>query len=341
MLRLGPCRTSSAVHHSPSYTPSAGTRDTRRYHHYEGPLGLEIGAAGSGATLVFTKTTKHIGFIRAAVAKPLGDFPLSGTAQTSSASLLQVNETQPRTRYDQLRSFQRDKVGQRHKSAMADGFDRFMRSRSDRASGWEDASPEMAVEWLRFIDPQGNGTTIIVHATSCPQVKQYSLYCSDRSLGGTRRYAFGSLQKSFVYKLNRPCVEIVGRFEKWSPQDMRGNPVTGTVVDQYFAFATQEQLRAGVKPKQATPILRPDLQHLMCDMHTCLICAAQPVDRLAYTCDMALFAVAFSTGSRGSDLVKLLAAQVLHLPSSQELVLNFHFTKTLTRWGRASFPPGA
>ena len=105
--------------------------------------------------------------------------------------------------------------------------------------------------------------------------------------------------------------------------------MTGAVVDQYLAFAMHEQPRAGVTPKQATPILRPDFQHLMRYMHTCLLCAAQPVDRLAYARDMALFAVAFRAGSRGSDLAKLLAAQVLHLLFSQGLVLNFHFTKTL------------
>ena len=246
----------------------------------------------------------------------------------NGAIRLQVNDTQLRTRYDQFRAFQRHKVRQRRKCAVADGFDKFIRSRSDRASGWEDASPEMGVEWLCFLDSQGNGTTI-VHATSCPQVGQYSLSCSDRSLGCTRRYAFGSLQKSFVSKLKRAYVEILGRFEEWSPQDIRGNPVTGAVVDQYLAFATHEQLRAGVTPKQTTPILRPDFQHLMRYMHTGLLCAAQPVDRLAYARDMALLAVAFRAGSRGSDLAKLLAAQVLHLPSSQGLVLNFHFTKTL------------
>ena len=212
---------------------------------------------------------------------------------------------------------------------MADGFDKFMRSRSDRASGWEDASPEMVVEWLCFLDSQGNGTTI-VHATACPQVGHYSLSCFDHSLGCRRRYTFGSLQKSFVTKLKRAYVEILERFEEeWSPQDMRGNPVTGAVVDQYLAFAPHEQLRAAVTPKQATPILRPDFQHLMRYMHTCLLCAAQPVDRLAYARDMALFAVAFRAGSRSSDLAKLLAAQVLHLPSSQGSVFNFLFTKTL------------
>ena len=178
----------------------------------------------------------------------------------------------------------------------------------------------MVVEWLCFLDSQGNGTTI-VHATSCPQVGQYSL-C-------TRRYAFGSLQKSFVSKLKRAYVEILWRFEEWSPQDMRGIPVTGAVVDQYLAFATHEQLRAGVTPKQATPILRPDFQHLMRYMHTGLLCAAQPVDRLAYARDMALFAVAFRAGSRGSDLATLVSRPGPAFALQPRVSIKFHFTKTL------------
>ena len=101
------------------------------------------------------------------------------------------------------------------------------------------------------------------------------------------------------------------------------------MVDQYVTFATQEQLRAGVTPKEATPILRPDLKHLMPDIHTCLLCAAQVVGRLAYARDMVLFAEAFRTASDGSDFIKLLAAQVLRLPSSQGLVLDFRFAEIL------------
>ena len=188
------------------------------------------------------------------------------------SDLLVVNETQLRTGYDQFHSFQKQKVGQRRKSAVADVFDKFVGSRSNGASGWEDASPVMVEEWLCFLDFQGNETTI-VHATSCPRVEQCSLSCSDRSLGCTPRYAFGSLQKSFVSKLKRAYVEMLGRFEEFSTQDMRGNPVTGAAIDQYLVFATQEQLRAGVTPKQATLILRLDLQNLIRDMHTCVLCA--------------------------------------------------------------------
>ena len=54
---------------------------------------------------------------------------------------------------------------------------------------------------------------------------------------------------------------------------------------------------------------------------------------------MVSFAVAFRSSSRGSDLAKLLAAQVLRLPFSQGLVLNLYFTKTLRDGAaHASFP---
>ena len=51
--------------------------------------------------------------------------------------------------------------------------------------------------------------------------------------------------------LSVPTGRFVAAFEDWSPWDMRGNLVTGFEADHYLAFATQEQLRAGVTPKQA------------------------------------------------------------------------------------------
>ena len=114
------------------------------------------------------------------------------------------------------------------------------------------------------------------------------------------------------------------------------------MVDQYLTLATQEQLRAGVTPKRVTLILHPDIQYLMRHMHTYLLSAAQPVDRLAYTRDMALFTVAFRSSSHGSDLAKLLAAQFLRLPFSRGRVsIKRLLYQDTMRWGRARFLPGA
>ena len=100
-----------------------------------------------------------------------------------------------------------------------------MRSRFHGAFGWEDATPTMIVEWLRFVDSQGNGTTI-VYATSCPQGDQHSLSCFDLSLDCTRRYAFGSVQKSFISKIKRAQMEILGPLKDWSSRGMRSNSET-------------------------------------------------------------------------------------------------------------------
>ena len=86
-------------------------------------------------------------------------------------------------------------------------------------------------------------------------------------------------------------------FQDWSPWDMQGDPVTGSEVNHYLVYAMQEQLRAGVTPKQATRFLRPDFQQLMRNMHMGRLCATQTIDRLAYARDMAFFVVVFRCGS--------------------------------------------
>ena len=58
------------------------------------------------------------------------------------------------------------------------------------------------------------------------------------------------------------------------------------------------------------------------------LCAAQAFDRLAYARNIILYTVAFHTSRHGSDLAKLIAAQVLRLLCSQGLVLNFQVTNT-------------
>ena len=63
------------------------------------------------------------------------DAPRGPPAVGNDSNLLVVNETPLRIRYDQFCSFQNEKVGQRRKSAVADGFDKFVRSRTERPGG--------------------------------------------------------------------------------------------------------------------------------------------------------------------------------------------------------------
>ena len=70
----------------------------------------------------------------------------------------------------------------------------------------------------------------------------------------------------------------------------------------------------------------------MCNLHTCLLCSVQPGYRQTYACDMARFALAFPTGSHVGYSAKLLASQVMRLPSIQGLVLNFPTYQNTTIW---------
>ena len=120
---------------------------------------------------VSTKMTRHISFVRAAVAKLPGVFAL-----WNGPDVVQVNK---------FRSFQMDKVRHPCKSAGADGFDKFLRPRSHgHQSGRR--HPSSNCRGATIPGFQGNGTTI-VHATSCPQEGLYSLPSSVCSVARSAR----------------------------------------------------------------------------------------------------------------------------------------------------------
>ena len=110
-----PCRTSSAAHRENINTPLPPLR---------GPTWVRDRCRQVLCHACFHENDETHRFCQNCRCEaPRGCSPIG-----NDANRLQANETQLRTRYDQFRSFQRDKVGQRRKSAVADGFDKFMRS---------------------------------------------------------------------------------------------------------------------------------------------------------------------------------------------------------------------
>lgn len=99
-----------------------------------------------------------------------------------------------------FRSQHSDKDRQPRQSKVIDAFGRSRRPRSTSVCGWEEASPAHVVEWLCHLDSQGKCTKS-VHAQRCPEIGRDTLSRLDRSLGCTRRYALGSLDKSLASKL--------------------------------------------------------------------------------------------------------------------------------------------
>lgn len=123
--------------------------------------------------------------------------------------------------------------------------------------------------------------------------------------------------------------QILGRHDNWALQQQRVNPVRRVEVNQYTAFTTQEQFKAGVSIQQAVPLLRHELQTLVHRMNTWLMFARTPHERLVLSRDIALFTVHFTHGLRGSVFYNMLGSQIPNLPEDAGLAINLQFTKTL------------
>lgn len=219
-------------------------------------------------------------------------------------------------------------AGQKRKRVVADKFDEFMMTRSNGIRGWESATDVDVLEWLCWLDSQGDGTKT-VHAADCSAIGSGSMEQCQPGSACAKRYAAQSLDKGFVSKLKCAMSEILGKSEPWNDKEKRGNPADSDRVRRYLTCARVEQRRAGVTVQQARPMLAPVLLSLVRHMRSSagkLQTAKERVERIR---DIALFVVAFCTVQRGLDLSYALAAQVLSLPGGAGLIFNFHFGKTL------------
>lgn len=118
-----------------------------------------------------------------------------------------------------------------------------------------------------------------------------------------------------------------------------GNPAVSTVVAHYLAFSHREQSKSGITPKQAPVLLRPDLRTLLVSIRNHLNTESTPTGGIALVGDNALFFVVFQTGRRGDDLHGALGGDVLKLPRSRGLILNFPFGKALRPYVRGERRP--
>ena len=87
--------------------------------------------------------------------------------------------------------------------------------------------------------------------------------CSDSHLQSTanckcpKRLAFKTVD-SYIGKL-RAIFKETGRGGKWNSMLGLGNPAASPEVQKYLKASTEEQLQAGITPKQAVPLLLPKL----------------------------------------------------------------------------------
>lgn len=221
-----------------------------------------------------------------------------------------------------------NRPGEVRKAQVVQKFDAFLRSYTNGLRGWEEATPDDIFDWLCYLDSQGQGTKV-VHNRSCPGVgTDDESACDPGDPVCGKRYAAGTLDKSFVVKLRMEYRQSAHRGEDWDPIQRRGNPCGSPRVSSYLKYATETQKQVGVPIKQAAPILSHTVVELLESMRL-RATVAEPAQAIVIVRDMALFALAFHTMRRGFDLSNALGSHVLRLPDSTGLILNFQFGKTL------------
>ena len=78
------------------------------------------------------------------------------------------------------------------------------------------ATDDDVFDWACFLDSQGHGTTW-VHNRSCPGVVLVDGGAYLPGSGCAKRYAAGSIDKTFISKLHMVMREQLGTVEEWDP----------------------------------------------------------------------------------------------------------------------------
>ena len=131
---------------------------------------------------------------------------------------LRVDTTRLRERKEQFLRARASKQSELRKHRVAAEFDRFICAMSGSARNWTQATDQDVVDWLCFLDTQGEGTTV-VHAPRCVEFGSKTWGECTRTLGCAKRYASGSLDKGYISKLRAAYSELLGRGTEWCPID--------------------------------------------------------------------------------------------------------------------------
>ena len=109
-----------------------------------------------------------------------------------------------------------------------------------------------------------------------------------------------------------------------------GNPTSHPSIKSYRTALREEQARARITPKQATPFFFDKFLQLCTFLRSHIFADnVSPSQRCLYAWDLAFFCQQFFSGDRASDLGRVFTKEVLALPGEEGLFFNRSFGKTL------------
>lgn len=114
----------------------------------------------------------------------------------------------------------------------------------------------MPVDVCRFLVWKDKNGKTQFHQHGCPFLGQHGIHECACAI----RLSYSTVD-SYIGKL-RAIFNQMGRSGEWHSPLALGNPAASLEVKQYLKSVTEEQLRALITPKQATPLFLPKLRLL-------------------------------------------------------------------------------
>ena len=230
-------------------------------------------------------------------------------------------------RLEALQKVKSDKPYQKQKSSLQRELERFLHSLSSPKSLLS-ATPQ---DLTRFLVWKDKGGKTKIHL---PQCKHFGVsgkarcQCPTRLAAGTVDNLIGKLRSIFIE---------AGRGDVWHDVLGVGNPAAHRSVKQYLSSVREEQAKARVFKKQATPIFFEKLTKLCLYLRGLVFSkGTTAVQRYLYARDLAFFCLDFYSGDRASDLGKIFTKEIVSLPDGNGFLFRHTFGKTLRGGGKTN-----
>ncbi|XP_028418834.1 uncharacterized protein LOC114544373 [Dendronephthya gigantea] len=303
-----------------SYTIIAPDISPRRYWW---PLLLNLASAsfclgnkGDTSILRFPSYTKE-GF----TPRPLQCGFNKELPSTSAPPRVRIDFPSINARLSLLHATRNEKPYQKQKSQLQTQFEAFMASLPSPKSILS-ATPEDIIRFLIWRDQFGK---TVIHHRICPHFgvrdRQPPCDCPRRLAANTVDNNIAKLRTIFL-SARRP--------DQISDGLPPYNPAAHPSVKQYLASICEEQAKATISPKQATPLFHDKFKVLCTHLHQRIRQHdLSPTLCYLYARDLGFFSIDFYSGSRASDLGRIHTKQVLTLPDSGGFLFRQTFGKTL------------
>lgn len=227
-----------------------------------------------------------------------------------------------------LRSTSSSSAYSKQKQSLKSELVRFLFALSGQRSLFN-ATPWDICRFLVYKDSSGKTQ---VHIHGCPHLGQRG----SASCKCPFRLSYNTVD-SYIGKL-RAIFNEMGRQGDWNRAFLVGNPASDVLVKQYLKSVTEEQLKARVTPKQATPLFVDKLALLSHFLEKRLLSASlTPTELFIVARDQAFFKTLFFSGDRGGDLGQVKTVEIARFPGDDGFLFNHVWGKTLRDGGSNLF----